>query len=706
MTTAVTAPAAIDSTPETAFAWREPVEVAAALADRPWVVALLSDGGPNGRWSYVAAEPDRIEELAPADPRDGLDLLREMLGPRRPHADGAPFQGGVVGLAAYEFAARLEALDMPREPGWPDLTLARYPTVLAFDHEQRRVMAYGDLELAAGWLEAPPRPRPRETLASVFEADAPSAAYEAAVADVVARIEAGEIFQANIARSWSGRLKLGVHPFDLVRRLAAVSRTPFAAAWRMHDRALVSNSPERFVAIEPEGNGGFTVETRPIKGTRPRGAGRDEDERLVAELLASEKDRAENLMIVDLMRNDLARVCEPGSVITPELFRVESFANVHHLVSTVTGRLAPGSDAADLLRAAFPPGSITGAPKVQAMKTIALHEGARGPWCGSLFWAGFDGAFDSSVLIRSAALSEDERGWRFRAQAGAGIVADSDPVAECEETEAKIAALKRALTTPVPNQGLSDRGLTLGDGLFETLLWRDGDLEDAGAHYQRLARGCAVLGLAEPGVMWVKGAAWQAVHDHGFSDVRAAVRVSWTAGEGGRGLDRVEGTRPKLMVTVGPAPEPGGETTLATVSVRRNEGSPTSRMKSLSYLDNVLARREAAAAGAGEALMLNNRGEVACAAAANIFWFEGDRLCTPALDCGVLDGIVRGHVLAAAAELGIEVAEVASPLAALATATGLFLTNSLIGLRRVSTLDGRAVAPNRLFDLLAASRPW
>jgi para-aminobenzoate synthetase component 1 len=133
-------------------------------------------------------------------------------------------------------------------------------------------------------------------------------------------------------------------------------------------------------------------------------------------------------------------------VATPELFRVETYANVHHLVSTVTGRLAKGMDAADLLRAAFPPGSITGAPKVQAMKTIALHEGARGPWCGSLFWAGFDGAFDSSVLIRSAAMTQDAHGWRYRACAGAGIVADSDPVAEREETEAKIAAIRQALT--------------------------------------------------------------------------------------------------------------------------------------------------------------------------------------------------------------------------------------------------------------------
>lgn len=428
--------------------WREPVDVAAGLADRPWTAAFLSDGGPNGRWSYVVSKPDWIETISTGDPGDGLDALRDLLGPRRPRADGAPFQGGLVGLAAYEFGARLERLDVAGSTDWTDLTLARYPTILAFDHHQRRVLAYGDVELASSWLDQPAAPEPPATpLASTFEAETPASAYEAAVADVIKRIEAGEIFQANIARFWSGRLAPGARPFDLVRRLAAGSPAPFAAWWRMEGRALVSNSPERFVSIAA-GEDGFTVETRPIKGTRPRGATPYEDARLAADLLASAKDRAENLMIVDLMRNDLSRVCAPGSVETPDLFRIETFANVHHLVSTVRGRLAEGRDAADLLAATFPPGSITGAPKVQAMKTIALHEKGRGPWCGALFWAGFDGAFDSSVLIRTAALVEDGDGWRFRAGAGAGIVADSDPAAEREETDAKISALRRALTEP------------------------------------------------------------------------------------------------------------------------------------------------------------------------------------------------------------------------------------------------------------------
>ncbi len=148
------------------------------------------------------------------------------------------------------------------------------------------------------------------------------------------------------------------------------------------------------------------------------------------------------------MRNDLARVCRPGSVKAPELFAIESFANVHHLVSTVTGMLQTGLGAADLLAATFPPGSITGAPKIQAMKVIASLEPPRGPYCGSVFWAGADGAFDSSVLIRTASCVETQDGWRVEAGAGAGLVADSQPVAERLETEAKISALLRALTEP------------------------------------------------------------------------------------------------------------------------------------------------------------------------------------------------------------------------------------------------------------------
>jgi para-aminobenzoate synthetase component 1 len=174
-------------------------------------------------------------------------------------------------------------------------------------------------------------------------------------------------------------------------RLAGQSVAGYAAFLNLPGRALVSNSPERFLSVRREADG-LWAESQPIKGTRPRGADPAEDARLAEELRASEKDRAENLMIVDLMRNDLARVCAPGTVRAPELWALRSYANVHHLVSRVRGRLGTGRTAWDAFLAAFPPGSVTGAPKLQAMRVIARHEPPRGPYCGSLFWAGPDGA--------------------------------------------------------------------------------------------------------------------------------------------------------------------------------------------------------------------------------------------------------------------------------------------------------------------------
>ncbi|HTI66712.1 MAG TPA: anthranilate synthase component I family protein [Caulobacteraceae bacterium] len=434
-------------------AWRDPAAAAAVFAGEPYALLLLSDGSAGGRWSYLLRQPERVLTVGGGAPAVALAEAAALLGPpMRTHQGGPPFQGGLAGLASYELGLAYEpAVGARRDPDWPDLAAGLYPALLAFDHIERRVLALGrgsnpdqakaGAEAALDWLAAAAPPTPAAgDLAEAFEPLGSAPAYRDAVADVVARIAAGEIFQANVARAWGGRLRAGRAPYDLMSRLAADSPAPFAAYLRLPGLAVVSNSPERFLKVGADGR----VETRPIKGTRPRGAGPVQDAALAAELAASAKDRAENLMIVDLMRNDLARVCTPGSVEVPDLWRLESFANVHHLVSTVTGRLAPGTGAFDLMAAAFPPGSVTGAPKVQAMRVIAAHEPPRGPYCGSIFWAGFDGAFDSSVLIRTAAFVGTADGWRFEARAGAGIVADSDPAMECDETEAKIAAIQRA----------------------------------------------------------------------------------------------------------------------------------------------------------------------------------------------------------------------------------------------------------------------
>ncbi|MGQ3041364.1 MAG: anthranilate synthase component I family protein [Brevundimonas sp.] len=407
--------------------WREPLAIAAGLRDRDGALALLSDGGPLGRWSFVAADPDRVV----VEPINGtLDRLRDP-----------DFADGVVGLLAYDAGAR--PATGPREPVWPDLILARYPSMLAFDHEAREVLAIGrgvDPAIAAGWLDLAVEPGLTDPPAIAFTPEAPGAAYEAAVADVVARIASGELFQANIARAWTGELKAGADPFDVMLRLAGRA-SAYGAFWRVGDRAIVSNSPELFLTFDALSG---RIETRPIKGTRPRDHNPVRDAGLAADLQASAKDRAENLMIVDLMRNDLARAAVAGSVTVERLFEVEPLPTVHHLVSTVSARARPEVGPADLLEATFPPGSITGAPKHQAMKVIAAHEPPRGPWCGSLFHIA-DGRLTASVLIRTAAFEREGKGWRFRTLAGAGIVADSDPASELAETDAKIRALREAL---------------------------------------------------------------------------------------------------------------------------------------------------------------------------------------------------------------------------------------------------------------------
>jgi branched-subunit amino acid aminotransferase/4-amino-4-deoxychorismate lyase len=234
-----------------------------------------------------------------------------------------------------------------------------------------------------------------------------------------------------------------------------------------------------------------------------------------------------------------------------------------------------------------------------------------------------------------------------------------------------------------------DRGLLLGDGLFETLLADAGELVCFSAHMDRLAQGCGVLGLPRPDPDEIHALARSALAHAGLGGGRAAVRVTWTAGSGGRGLGRPEELAPRLLVTAAPAPWPKSAAKLATASVRRNEGSPTSRLKTLAYLDSVLARREAQAAGADEALMLNNSGAVACAAAANIVWVKDERLRTPALELGVLAGIVRQQLLAEAKDRGVTVEEGRWGIEALFEADAVFLTNSLIGVRPVASLDGR-----------------
>ncbi len=257
-----------------------------------------------------------------------------------------------------------------------------------------------------------------------------------------------------------------------------------------------------------------------------------------------------------------------------------------------------------------------------------------------------------------------------------------------------------------PAVPLDDRGLLLGDGLFETLLWRDGALVLGQPHWARMAAGAATLGLPPPTEAGFLDCAAAAVRDAGLAGARAAVRVTLTAGSGGRGLERPAELQPRLFATAAPSQPPAGPASLIVAGVRRNAASPTSRLKTLAYLDNVLARREARAAGADEAVMLNTQGELACAAAANLFWIEADVPHTPPPEAGCLDGIMARQVRAAAAGLGIEVREEREGPAALERAEAVFLTSSLIGVRPAH-LVGRSLAAHPLVARLQrVIEPW
>jgi para-aminobenzoate synthetase component 1 len=452
----------------------DPWEVARRLAHLPHLLFLDSatEHPLLGHYSFVTADPfDRLWARG-CQAGDPFAVLAVKLAQWKAESVAAlpPFQGGAAGLFGYDLCHHIERLPRPRRDEFqaPDMAVGFYDWVVGFDHTEgrawlvstglpeadgprRRDRAAKRLAWVRGLLSgepaAPPLPRrPSLPRAAVWAPgtlpDFPAvrssfdrAGYLAAVRRAIDYIRAGDCFQVNLAQ----RL---LHPatlpaLELYRRLRERNPAPFAGYFDTGDFAVASASPERFVRVE-----GGEVETRPIKGTRPRGATPEEDRRRADELLRSAKDRAENVMIVDLLRNDLGRVCAYGSVRVEAVCRLETYRHVHHLVSEVRGRLREGMGPVDLLRAAFPGGSVTGAPKVRAMEIIAeLEPVARGPYCGSLGYVGFDGSMDTSILIRTFTAG---RGW-YQFPVGGGVVADSTPEGEYAETLHKAEGLLRAL---------------------------------------------------------------------------------------------------------------------------------------------------------------------------------------------------------------------------------------------------------------------
>jgi para-aminobenzoate synthetase component 1 len=467
-------------------------DAAACFADLPFLLLLDSTADPErtGRYSFLAADPyavirsrgplcERLEQSSgwTTISGDALTAARTALDPYRtePLPGLPPFQGGAAGYIGYDWGATLERLPVPRydDLALYDVMLGVYDWVLAWDHCERAawIVSTGLPEQGAGRARraeerlAMVRSRlaggpglgshgfpvggarsgdgaPSYPVTDVEDAEAIGLRstfthrdYLTAVARVREYILAGDIFQANLSQRFQA--PLAEPPFALYRRLRRTNPSAFGAYLDFGDLRILSASPERFLKLA-----GRRVETRPIKGTRPRGLDPMHDALLGQVLAESDKDRAENVMIVDLLRNDLSRVCVAGTVQVPELFALEQHPTVHHLVSTVVGQLESDADAVDLLRATFPGGSITGAPKVRAMEIIAeLEPTRRGVYCGSLGYLSVTGNMDTSIAIRTAVV----RDGNLYFQAGGGIVADSEPESEYRETLDKARGIIRAL---------------------------------------------------------------------------------------------------------------------------------------------------------------------------------------------------------------------------------------------------------------------
>ncbi len=415
----------------------------AALDSRERFDVLVADPFVTLRTRGATTEIARRGGTKTQSQRAPFELLREELGELAPAAPGLPFSGGAVGYFGYDLGRQLERIPSiaAADIAMPDLAMGLYDWAVVIDHAARRTWLVGngrDARTFASWDELverlsadpPPDPPPFRVLGHP-KSNLGRKPYAAAFRAVQEHIRAGDCYQVNLTQRFDARAEGDA--WHAYVRLRELNPAPFAAYLDLPDGKIVSSSPERFLRLR-DGH----VETKPIKGTRPRSKDPKRDRALAEELRASAKDRAENVMIVDLLRNDLGKVCVPGSVRASKLFDVESFASVHQLVSTVEGRLAPGKHALDLVAACFPGGSITGAPKLAAMKIIEeLEPQRRSVYCGSIGYIGFDGNMDTNIAIRTLV----QQGDRVYTWAGGGVVADSNVDAEYQESLDKAAAM-------------------------------------------------------------------------------------------------------------------------------------------------------------------------------------------------------------------------------------------------------------------------
>ncbi|PKM12899.1 MAG: aminodeoxychorismate synthase, component I [Gammaproteobacteria bacterium HGW-Gammaproteobacteria-3] len=429
-------------------------ELFAPIAGHPWSV-FLDSGYPlskQGRYDILATEPVCTlltcgdittvthKHLATTSTDDPFTLVKQQLLPEMPGIADVPFKGGAIGYFGYDLARRLEKLPAISQDAEniPQMAVGIYAWAVIVDHLKRQSYLVGLLDDSQrkvlterfSRLPKPCRNSSFQVTGSI-EANMDRSRYAAAIGRIKHYLKEGDCYQINLAQRFSAPCQ--GDPWQAYLKLRKLNAAPFSAYLNMPGVQILSSSPERFLKVS-----GRLVETKPIKGTRPRKKNAAKDFEQVRQLQNSKKDRAENVMIVDLLRNDISKTCQKGSVQVPELFAIESYATVHHLVSTVTGVLDAGRHALDLLKSCFPGGSITGAPKVRAMQVIEeLESHRRGVYCGAIGYIGFDGNMDTNIAIRTLVHSSGT----IRFWAGGGIVNDSVMADEYQETFDKAAAM-------------------------------------------------------------------------------------------------------------------------------------------------------------------------------------------------------------------------------------------------------------------------
>jgi para-aminobenzoate synthetase component 1 len=432
------------------------------LLDLPYCVFLDSGNGTPfaGRYDILAAAPYltlttrgeeteiRSRERIEVSRDDPLELVQAHLGPIDQLYEDLPFTGGAIGYLSYDLGRRFENFDVAalRDIDLPEMVIGLYDWAVIVDHQRQRsvLVSHGrDPQTAEIWDElvalvsdSSPKPRPVFEVVSEISSNFTYAEYSEAFSRVQDHIRRGDCYQINLTQRFEARV--AGDSWNAYRKLRQTNPAPFSAYVSTSHGEILSSSPERFLYVD-----GDRVETKPIKGTRPRVDDAEADAGQQRELAASAKDRAENVMIVDLLRNDLGKSCVPGSIRPERLFEIESFAHVHHLVSTVTARLSPDRHPLDLVRGCFPGGSITGAPKVRAMQIIdELEPHRRSVYCGSIGYLGFNGRMDLNIAIRTLLRAGDS----IYAWAGGGIVADSKVDAEYQESLDKASGLLAVLS--------------------------------------------------------------------------------------------------------------------------------------------------------------------------------------------------------------------------------------------------------------------